>query len=115
MIDLKNVLQGIDEIFVLPIAIITFILIMYVVIYLYKKDPDVVRAKIFLRYAEFKKAFMLIAAFALVLIMHVALIYIPHYFNSTFGLPLYNIQRSLGLILVLVLLTFVFYIYKSIK
>lgn len=115
MIDLKNVLEGIDEILVMPIAVITFFLIMYVVIYLYKKDPDVIRAKIFLRYAEFKKAFMLIAAFAFVLIMHVALIYIPHYLNSTFGLPLYNIQRFLGLVLVLVLLTFVYYIYKSIK
>lgn len=115
MIDLKNVLESIDKIFVLPIAIITFFLIMYVVMYLYKKDPDVIRAKIFLRYGEFKKAFMLIAAFALVLIMHVALIYIPHFLNTTFGLPLYNIQRSLGFILVLVLLTFVFYIYKSIK
>jgi hypothetical protein len=87
---------------------------MYVVIYLYKKDPDVIRAKIFLRYGEFKKAFMLIAAFAFILLLHVGLIYIPHYFNTTFY-ALYDVQRSLGLILVIVLLTFVSYIYKSVK
>lgn len=115
MIDLKNVLQSIDEILVMPISIITFLFIMYVVIYLYKKDPDVIRAKIFLRYAEFKKAFIWVTIFALILVMHVALIYVPHFFDTTFGLPLANIQRSLGLILILVLVTFVYYIYKSIK
>jgi hypothetical protein len=71
MIVVKNVLEVINEIVVLPIAIITFFLLMYIVIYLWKKDPDVIRSRVFLKYREFKKAFLLLAGFAFVLILHV--------------------------------------------
>jgi hypothetical protein len=115
MIELKNVLISIDEIFIMPIAIITFFFLIYVLYYLNKKDPDVIRAKIFLGFSSFKKAFILIAAFAFVLILHISLIYIPHYLDNNFGLPLPQIQHFLGLVLVLVLIAFVYYIYRSIK
>ncbi|MBU4076911.1 MAG: hypothetical protein KKD46_04170 [Euryarchaeota archaeon] len=78
MMDIKNVLEILNELVVLPIIIITFLLLIYAVFYLSKRDSDVVRSRIFLKYAEFKKAFILLAAFAFVLVLHVALIYIPH-------------------------------------
>jgi hypothetical protein len=37
MMDIKNVLEVINEILVMPIAIITFVLLMYIVVYLWKK------------------------------------------------------------------------------
>jgi hypothetical protein len=114
MMDIKNVLEVINELLVLPIAIITFVVLMYIVIYLWKKDPDVVRSRIFLKYCEIKKAFILLAAFAFILILHVALIYIPHFFSSNFYF-IDDLQRILGLVLILILMTFVYIIYRSIK
>jgi hypothetical protein len=114
MMDIKNVLEVINELLVLPIAIITFVVLMYIVIYLWKKDPDVVRSRIFLKYCEIKKAFILLAAFAFILILHVALIYIPHLFSSNFYF-IDDLQRILGLVLILILMTFVYIIYRSIK
>lgn len=113
--DLKNVLEVLNEIVVLPVAVISFILLMQVAMFLQTKDPDVVRAKIFLKYRIFRKALVLTAIFAFVLVIHIFLIYIPRFFNSTFGLPLADIQRFFGLLLVFTLITFVYFIYRSIK
>lgn len=79
MIVLKNVLEFINELLVIPISIITLVLLMYIVIYLWKKNPDVIRSRIFLKYREFKKAFLLLAVFAFMLVLHVTLIYIPKF------------------------------------
>lgn len=121
MIDVKNVLEVINEVVVIPVAIITFLLLIYIVIYLWKKDPDFIRSRIFLKYHEFKKAFLLLLLFAFVLIIHISLIYIPRFiyehFNDVF-LPIdliTDLQRFFGLTLVLIMITFVLYIYKSIK
>jgi hypothetical protein len=114
MIDIKNVLEVINELLVLPIAILTFVLLMYITIYLWKKDQDVIRSRIFLKYCEIKKAFILLAAFAFVLILHVALIYIPYFFISDSLFFIGDLQRILGLVLILILITFVYFIYKSI-
>lgn len=113
MINIKNALEVINELLVLPIAIITFVVLIYITIYLWKKDPDVIRSRIFLKYCEIKKAFILLAAFAFVLIFHVALIYMPHFFSSNFYI-IDNLQRILGLVLILLLMTFVYIIYRSI-
>lgn len=115
MIDIKNVLEVINEILVLPIAIITFFLLMYIVIFLWKKDPDVIRSRIFLKYREIRKAFILFAAFAFVLVFHVSLIYIPHFLSMDDSPYIYDIQRIFGLILVFILLSFVHVIYKSLR
>ena len=115
MIDGKNVLEIINEIVVIPVSILTFLLLMYIVVYLWKKDPDVIRSRIFLKYREFKKAFFLLAVFALVLVLHVALIYFPHFFSIGYGNFVYNLQRIFGLVLILILITFVYFIYKSIR
>jgi hypothetical protein len=115
MIDIKNVLEVINEILVLPIAIVTFFLLMYIIIFLWKKDPDVIRSRIFLKYREIKKAFILFAAFAFVLVFHVSLIYIPHLLSLNDSPFIYDIQRIFGLILVLILLSFVHVIYKSLR
>lgn len=112
MIDVKNVLEVINEVVVLPITIITFFLLMYIVVYLWKKDPDVIRSRIFLKYREFKKAFLLLAVFAFVLILHVALIYIPHFFLFS-SLIIEDVQRAFGLILVLIMITSAYFIFRS--
>jgi signal transduction histidine kinase len=114
MIDIKNALQVINELLVLPIATITFVVLIYITIYLWKKDPDVIRSRVFLKYCEIKKAFILLAAFALVLILHVALIYIPHFISLNSIIPIDDLQRILGLVLILILMAFVYFIYRSI-
>jgi hypothetical protein len=114
MIILQNVLEVINEVIVLPVAVITFFLLIYIVAYLWKKDPDVIRSKIFLKYHEFKKAFLLLAVFAFVLMLHVSLIYIPHWFS--FDSPLIkDVQRVFGLILVLIMITFAYLIIRSMR
>lgn len=114
MIEIKNVLEVINEVLVLPIAIITFFLLIYIVIYLYKKDPDVIRSRIFLKYDEIKKAFILFAAFAFILILHVSLIYIPHIFSLDYSF-IKDLQRIFGLILILIMITFVYIIFGTIR
>ena len=114
MIEIKNVLEVINEVLVLPIAIITFFLLMYIVIYLYEKDPDVIRSRIFLKYDEIKKAFILFAAFAFILILHVSLIYIPHVFSLDYSF-IKDLQRIFGLVLILIMITFVYIIFGTIR
>ncbi len=109
---LKNVIEIINETIVLPVAILTFFLLIYIVFYLWKTDADVIRSRIFLKYREFKKAFLLLAVFAFVLIFHVSLIYIPRFF-SYYSPLIYDMQRIFGLILVLIMITFVYFIFRS--
>ncbi len=115
MIGLKNVLEVVDESVVLPIVIITFLLLIYIVFYLSTRDPDIIRSKIFLKYAEFKKAFILLAAFAFVLVIHVALIYIPHFYQFEDYSFIIYLQRFCGLLLSLIMMTFVYVLIKSIR
>ena len=115
MLDVKNALEVINEVVVIPAAIIIFFLLMYMVFYLRNKDPDIIRSKIFLKYEEFKKAFMLFAMFAFVLVIHVSLIYIPHLFLPDENPLIEDIQRFFGLTLTLIMITFVAYIYRSMK
>ena len=115
MVDVKNVLEVINEIMVLPITIITFFLLIYIAVYLWKKDPDVIRSRIFLKYDEIKKAFILFVAFAFILILHVSLIYIPHIFLLSSSSLIYDLQKVFGLLLVLVLISFVYFIFKSVR
>jgi hypothetical protein len=115
MIYLKNALEMIDEVVVIPLAIITFFLLIYIVVYLYKKDPDVIRSRIFLRYDELKKAFILLAVFAFILILHVSLIFIPHFYSFEDSPLIEDVQRFFGLILVLVMITFVYKLFRSIR
>ncbi|PWB53998.1 MAG: hypothetical protein C3F06_05500 [Candidatus Methanoperedenaceae archaeon] len=114
MTDVKNVLEVVNEVLVLPIAIITFFLLISIVLYLWKKDPDVIRSRIFLKYNEIKKAFVLLLAFAFILILHVALIYIPHFLSFGFSF-IYDLQKIFGLLLILILMAFVYVIFRSIR
>jgi hypothetical protein len=115
MIYLKNVLEMIDEVVVIPLAIITFFLLIYIVVYLYKKDPDIIRSRIFLKYDELKKAFVLLAVFAFILILHVSLIFIPNFYSFEDSPLIEDVQRFFGLILVLVMITFVYKLFRSIR
>lgn len=112
--DMKNVLELINELLVLPIAILTFIILIYLTIYLWKKDQDVIRSRIFLKYCEIRKVLVLLAAFAFILILHVALIYIPHFLTSNSPMFIDDVQRILGLVLIFILLAFVYVIYIGI-
>ena len=115
MIDVKNVLEVVNEILILPIAIITFFLLIYIVLYLWKKDPDVIRSRIFLKYNEIKKAFILFLVFAFILIFHVSLIYIPHFVLSSSSPFISDLQKIFGLLLILILIAFVYVIFRSIR
>jgi len=111
-------IEIINEILVIPIVLLTFILLIYTVLNLWKKDPDIIRSKLFLNYFEFKKAFLLFSIFALVLVLHVSLIYSPHllyYILNCSSSMAYGLQKFLGLILVLIMTSFVYYLNKSIK
>ncbi|MDD5617078.1 MAG: hypothetical protein PHH85_12860 [Candidatus Methanoperedens sp.] len=114
MVDFKNVLEVANDGLVLPIVIITFLLLTYMVFYLGRKDADLVRSKIFLRYSQFKNAFLLLAAFAFVLVIHVALIYTTQlYFieASVIG----DLQKFFGLVMSLIMITFVYFLFRSLK
>ena len=113
--DVKNALEVINEVVVLPVAIITFFLLIYIVIYLWKKDPDVIRSKIFLKYREFKQAFLLLAVFAFVLVIHVSLIYIPPFYELGNNPLIEDLQRFFGFALAIILINFVAYLYRSMK
>ncbi len=115
MIDFKNVLEVVDELVVLPIILLTFILLIYAVYYLSTRDADVVRSRIFLKYREFKKAFILLAVFAFVLLVHVALIYFPHFFYFEDYALIAYIQRFCGFLLSVIMITFTYVLIKSIK
>ena len=115
MIYLKNALEVINEVVVIPLAIITFFLLIYIVIYLNKKDPDVIRSRIFLKYNELKKAFLLLAVFAFILILHVSLIYVPHFYSFEDNPLIEYIQRFFGFVLIMVMITFVYKIFRSIR
>ena len=115
MIYLKDALEMIDEVVVIPLAIITFFLLIYIVIYLHEKDPDVIRSRIFLKYDEFKKAFLLLAVFAFILVLHVSLIFVPHFYSFEDSPLIEDIQRFFGLILILVMITFVYKLFRCIK
>ena len=115
MIDVKNVLEVVNEVLVLPIAIITFFLLIYIVLYLWKKDPDVIRSRIFLKYNEIKKAFILFLVFAFILIFHVSLIYIPHFVLLSSSPFISDLQKIFGLLLILILIAFVYVIFRSIR
>lgn len=118
MMELKIILGILDKIMVLPLAIITFLILIYIGIYLLTKDPDVIRSRIFLKYNEIRKAILLLIAFAFVLILHMTLIFYPdvsYYISDGSSSFIYNLQRVLGLILIFILITFVFLIYRSVK
>lgn len=100
---------------VIPIVILTFILLMYVVIYLFESDPDVIRSRIFLRYNDFRKSFVILVIFALVLILHTSLIFIEHDAPIIFNLTPHDMQILFGVALAVIMCVFSYFIYKSIK
>ncbi len=118
MISIEGILEVINEIVILPILMITLILLIYIIIYLNKKDPDLIKARIFLKYDEFKKAFLMLLLFAFLLILHVILIYDPHFFyfllncSSSFA---HQLQHFFGLALSITIVIFAGLIYRITK
>lgn len=115
---MEIVFEFINDNLVLPIVLITFLLLSYIEYNLIKKDPDVIKARIFLRYGMFKKAFLLMALFSLILLFHVIFVSHPHIFDFIIQFTpsfIHELQRILGLILVIILIYFVVLIYKIVK
>ena len=115
---MEIVFEFVNDYLILPIVLITFLLLSYIEYYLIKQNPDVIKARIFLRYNTFKKAFLLLILFSIVLLLHTALIYYPHMFYFIFQCTnsfIHEVQRILGLFLVLILIYFVVLIYKTIR
>lgn len=115
---LTDLSELIDKYVILPTSILTFFILIYIVIYLSTNNPDVIRSKIFLNYSKLRIAFSLFVIFAFFLIIHVALVYKPHIFYFIFDCSLseaYELQHIFGLILSLILISFVGMIYKCIK
>ena len=118
MISIESFIDVINEIVILPILIITLILLVYIVIYLNKKDPDLIKARIFLKYEEFKKAFSILLLFAFLLIFHVILIYNPHFFYSLLNCSSSfadQLQHFFGLALSITMVIFAYFIYRITK
>ncbi len=118
MISIEGIFEITNEIVILPILIITLILLVYIIIYLNKKDTDLIKARIFLKYDEFKKAFLILLLFAFLLIFHVILIYDPHFFyfllkcSSSFA---HQLQHFFGLAISITMVVFAFLIYRITK
>ena len=115
---IENIFEFINDNLVLPIVLITFLLLSYIEYSFLKTDPDVVKAKIFLRYNTFKKAFLLLVFFSFALLLHVVLVSHPYLLDFIIQSSpsfIYELQRILGLFLVLILVYFVVLIYKTIK
>lgn len=113
-----DLLEIINAYVILPISIITFFILVYIVVYLYTKNSDTIRSRIFLNYSRFKAAFSVFVLFAFVLIIHVALIYNPHVFYFILNCSTttaYELQHLFGLILSLIMIIFVGLLYKCIK
>lgn len=67
----------INQYIILPLTLVTFVLLLYFVYYLGISDPDLIKSKIFLRFNEFRKAFIILAAVGFALVFHVFFIYLP--------------------------------------
>ncbi len=110
---IENALIAINEMVILPILIITLILLIYIVGYLNKKDPDLIKARIFLKYDEFKKAFLMLLLFAFLLIFHVLFIYYPLLvYSYSFA---HQLQLFFGLALSITIVIFAYSIYRITK
>ena len=115
---IENIFEFINDNLVLPIVLITFLLLSYIEYSFLKKSPDVVKARIFLRYDTFKKAFLLLVFFSFGLLLHVVLVSHPHVLDFMIQYSpsfIYEFQRILGLFLVLILVSFVGLIYRIIR
>src|SRR4030042_3084560 len=113
-----NIFEFINTYVIPPISIITFFILLYIVLYLNTKNPDIIRSKIFLNYSRFRIAFSLFALFAFILIIHVGLVYNPHIFYFILHCSpskAYELQHFFGLILSLIMIAFVGMLYKTLK
>ncbi len=104
---------------IIPLTILTFLMLVYFVVYIRKNDPDIIKSKLFLRFDEFKNAFTILAIAAFVLIFHVLLIYLHNLIDMSSMLELLvlfsNIQQLLGLALAILLLIFAYRLFKVVK
>lgn len=118
MISIEGILEVINEIVILPILLITLILLIYIITYLTNKDPDVIKSRIFLKYDEFKKAFLILLLFAFLLIFHVILIYNPYFFYFLLNYSIsfaHQLQHFFGLALSITMVIFAYLIYRITK
>ncbi len=114
-----DTVEFINHYVIIPLTILTFLMLVYFVVYIRKNDPDIIKSKLFLRFDEFKNAFTILAIAAFVLIFHVLLIYLHNLIDMSSMLELLvlfsNIQQLLGLALAILLLIFAYILFKVVK
>ena len=112
-----NSVQFINLYIIFPLTLVTFILLLYFVYFLGKSDHDLIKSKIFLRFEYFKQAFIILAIAAFALVFHVILIYLHDFITISGRQSLFisGIQQLLGLILAILLILFVYKLFKTIK
>lgn len=115
-----NTVEFINRYVIIPLTLVTFALLVYFAFYLGKSDPDVIKSKIFLRFEEFRKAFIVLAIAAFTLVFHVIFIYLPKFSEFvTLTDPQYaflkSFQQLLGLVLAILLLLFAYAMFKAVK
>lgn len=114
-----DAVEFINQYILIPLTIITFVLLVYFVLYIRRNDPDLIKSKIFLNFEQFISAFTILAVAAFVLIFHVILIYQYKFFDLSSSLHLQifisKFQQLLGLVLTILLLLFAYRIFKIVK
>lgn len=110
--------EFINQYVILPLITLSFIMILYFIVFLRRNDQDVIKSKIFLKSDEFVKAFTVLAVIALALVFHVFLIYLHHFIvieTPKTLLFISRIQQLLGLVVTLLLVVFAGKIYKIVR
>jgi predicted ferric reductase len=92
---------------------------LYFVYFLGISDPDLIKSKIFLRFDEFRKAFIILAVVGFALVFHVFFIYLPKYISMDLWRTIVpwvgSLQQLLGLVLTILLLLFVYKMFRTVK
>jgi len=110
----EKLFATINNIVLLPGVFITFTFLVYVVLFLWKNDPEIAKAKLFLRYNTFRRGFTVLAIMTVVLIFHVLLIFIEPYAGENVMI-ISNLQKLLGFILSVLLAVFSYMIYRTVR
>lgn len=104
---------------IIPLTILTFLILVYFVIYIRKNDPDIIKSKLFLRFDEFKNAFTILAFASFIQIFLILSTYLRDLIDMSSMLEIlylfHNTQPLLDLALTLLLLFFAYRLLKVVK
>jgi len=114
-----DTVEFINHYVIIPLTILTFLILVYFVVYIRKTDPDIIKSKLFLRFNKFKNAFTILAIAAFVQIFLILSIYLRNLIDMSSMLEIlflfYNIQQLLEFALTILLLVFSYKLLKVVK